>query len=153
MKPFINISFCCCIFLFCLTAQAQEKAGNSEEVIEAKASLIQEYNAIIGGYWEKPVKGLPGDTRDAILIAIAKKTILRKDKADYFGLQEIPEIEYVKITHDRNMPRSEKLYGKMAYRITFYKTPDKKEFKHIVYIMEDTGQIWVLTNFNTIISR
>lgn len=130
----------------CLTLNGQVKRTSDE--MQKTAVLENQYIKTIGEYMRKSVTGLPKVTQETILIAKAKKFVLSYEHADYFGLQEKPEIALLKITEGQYMPRDKRYSGKMAYRLNFYKTPEKKEFKHIVYIMEDDGDMSMVTNIH-----
>ncbi len=110
--------------------------------------FLKSYDAIIGNYNYKPVKTFPPSQRNDILIAMARKLILKREPYSYHGFHETPEIEYVELNENNFPAMVSKNFGKMAYRVSFYQDSDKKDIDYIVYILEETGQKYLLNNID-----
>ncbi len=108
--------------------------------------FLKSYDAKIGDYENKPVKTIPPAQRNNILIAMARKLILRirREPSSYHGFHETPEIKHVELNENNFPAMISKNFGKMAYRVSFYQDSDKKDIDYIVYILEETGQKYLL---------
>ncbi len=125
-----------------------ENRKKQEKMLEIEKAqdeiLLKTYDSIIGKFKGKPVKTFPPAQRDGILIAIARKLILNREPFSYRGFYETPEIEYLKLNESNYPAMVSKNFGKMAYAIRFYEGSGKKEIDYIIYILEDTGQKYLL---------